>query len=203
MKEMNVAGLTPWGGLAGHSIDTADVIVAGIAYDGSAVYRKSAAPAPMRLRDLSPGMPPVTQDARPPDRPNAPDPRRPRAGAGHGARRRQRFGAHGRRCAGRQEPAHLIRHRRPRPRVCARHRDSLGRRALYAPGARLPAHRHGGLEASWTGRCRGVAAIRPWRHHHPRRSESDLRVLGIVLAWKALTSSSPAAGSWAAPSPTS
>src|SRR5438445_662267 len=67
MKEMNVAGLTPWGGLAGHSIDTADVIVAGIAYDGSAVYRKGAAQAPMRIRDLSAVMPPVTEDARPLD----------------------------------------------------------------------------------------------------------------------------------------
>src|SRR5258708_23208010 len=65
MKEINLAGLTPWGGLAGHPIDSADVIVAGIPYDGSAVYRKGAARAPVRIRDLSAVMPPVTEDARP------------------------------------------------------------------------------------------------------------------------------------------
>ena len=65
MNEMNLAGLAPWGGLAGHPIDSADVIVAGIAYDGSAVYRKGAARAPVRIRDLSAVMPPVTEDARP------------------------------------------------------------------------------------------------------------------------------------------
>src|SRR5258708_37684207 len=65
MKEMNLGGVAPWGGLAGHPIDSADVIVAGIPYDGSAVYRKGAARAPMRIRDLSAVMPPVTEDARP------------------------------------------------------------------------------------------------------------------------------------------
>ena len=65
MKEINLAGLTPWGGLAGHPIDSAEVIVAGIPYDGSAVYRKGAARAPMRIRDLSAVMPPVTEDGRP------------------------------------------------------------------------------------------------------------------------------------------
>jgi agmatinase len=38
------------------------VVVAGIAYDGSAVYRKGAALAPQRIRSLSAAMPPVTED---------------------------------------------------------------------------------------------------------------------------------------------
>ena len=41
-----------------------DVLVAGIAYDGSAVYRKGAALAPQRIRQLSAIMPPVTEDGR-------------------------------------------------------------------------------------------------------------------------------------------
>ncbi len=41
---MNLDGLRPWGGLVGGS--PPDVVVAGIAYDGSAVYRKGAALAP-------------------------------------------------------------------------------------------------------------------------------------------------------------
>jgi agmatinase len=64
MTEMNLDGLKPWGGLAGNPLGTADVVVAGIPYDGSAVYRKGAALAPMRIRALSPVMPPVTEDAR-------------------------------------------------------------------------------------------------------------------------------------------
>ena len=64
---MNLAGLKPWAGLAGNPIDTADIVVAGIPYDGSAVYRKGAALAPVRMRDLSAVMPPVTEDARPLD----------------------------------------------------------------------------------------------------------------------------------------
>jgi agmatinase len=39
-----------------------DVVVAGIPYDGSAVYRKGAALAPQRIRLLSAAMPPVTED---------------------------------------------------------------------------------------------------------------------------------------------
>src|SRR5260370_37356307 len=65
MAEMNVDGLLPWGGLAGDPIDAADILVAGIPYDGSAVSRKGAALAPKRLRELSAVMPPVTEDARP------------------------------------------------------------------------------------------------------------------------------------------
>jgi agmatinase len=67
MTEINLDGLKPWGGLAGNPLETADVVVAGIPYDGSAVYRKGAALAPMRIRALSPVMPPVTEDARPLD----------------------------------------------------------------------------------------------------------------------------------------
>jgi agmatinase len=57
---MNLDGLRPWGGLVGGT--PADVVVAGIAYDGSAVYRKGAARAPQRIRELSAVMPPVTED---------------------------------------------------------------------------------------------------------------------------------------------
>jgi agmatinase len=61
---MNLEGLRPWGGLVGGSPESADVVVAGIAYDGSAVYRKGAALAPQRIRSLSAAMPPVTEDGR-------------------------------------------------------------------------------------------------------------------------------------------
>ena len=57
---MNLDGLRPWAGLVGGS--PPDVVVAGIAYDGSAVYRKGAALAPRRIRQLSAAMPPVTED---------------------------------------------------------------------------------------------------------------------------------------------
>jgi len=57
---MNLDGLRPWAGLAGGT--PADVTVAGIAYDGSAVYRKGAAQAPQRIRQLSAAMPPVTEE---------------------------------------------------------------------------------------------------------------------------------------------
>ena len=67
MSEINLAGLKPWGGLAGYALEEADIVVAGIPYDGSAVYRKGASLAPVRIRDLSPVMPPVTEDARPLD----------------------------------------------------------------------------------------------------------------------------------------
>ena len=61
---MNLEGLKSWGGLAGASLAEANVVVAGIPYDGSAVYRKGAALAPSRIRGLSPVMPPVTEDGR-------------------------------------------------------------------------------------------------------------------------------------------
>jgi len=61
---VNLDGLKPWAGLLGGSPETADVVVAGIAYDGSAVYRKGAALAPQRIRSLSAAIPPVTEDGR-------------------------------------------------------------------------------------------------------------------------------------------
>ena len=60
---MNLDGLRPWAGLArAASEGPADVVVAGIPYDGSAVYRKGAATAPRSIRQLSSVMPPVTED---------------------------------------------------------------------------------------------------------------------------------------------
>src|SRR5258708_9733736 len=62
---MNIDGLHPWAGLGvNEARDVADVVVAGIAYDGSAVYRKGAALAPSRIRQLSAVMPPGTEDGR-------------------------------------------------------------------------------------------------------------------------------------------
>src|SRR2546421_5617812 len=57
---MNLDGLRPWAGLVGGT--PPDVVVAGIAYDGSAVYRRGAAKAPQRIRELSAAMPPVTEE---------------------------------------------------------------------------------------------------------------------------------------------
>ena len=61
---MNLDGLKPWAGLVGGTPETSDVVVAGITYDGSAVYRKGAALAPQRMRSLSAAIPPVTEDGR-------------------------------------------------------------------------------------------------------------------------------------------
>jgi agmatinase len=61
---MNLDGLQPWGGLAGAAFEAADMVVAGVPYDGSAVYRKGAALAPQRIRSLSAAMPPVTEDGQ-------------------------------------------------------------------------------------------------------------------------------------------
>jgi agmatinase len=58
---VNLDGLEPWGGLGGASLHGADVVVAGIAYDGSASYRRGAAKAPGEIRRLSAVMPPVTE----------------------------------------------------------------------------------------------------------------------------------------------
>ncbi len=60
---MNLSGLRPWAGLVGAPSDSA-IVVAGIPYDGSAVYRKGAADAPRRIRELSAAMPPVTEEGR-------------------------------------------------------------------------------------------------------------------------------------------
>jgi agmatinase len=62
---VNLDGLRPWAGLTGGRLvggDPPDVVVAGIPYDGSAVYRKGAARAPQRIRELSAAMPPVTEE---------------------------------------------------------------------------------------------------------------------------------------------
>jgi agmatinase len=63
---MNLDGLRPWAGLVGGGLEAngrqPDIVVAGIAYDGSAVYRKGAALAPQRIRQLSAVMPPVTEE---------------------------------------------------------------------------------------------------------------------------------------------
>jgi agmatinase len=61
---VNIDGLRPWAGLAGDAQEPADVVVAGIPYDGSAVYRKGASIAPRMIRELSAVMPPVTEDGR-------------------------------------------------------------------------------------------------------------------------------------------
>jgi agmatinase len=60
---MNLDGLRPWAGLARDAAHgPADIVVAGVVYDGSAVYRKGAAFAPEHIRQLSAAMPPVTED---------------------------------------------------------------------------------------------------------------------------------------------
>ena len=55
---IDVTGLKQWAGLAGAPAGAA-VTIAGIPYDGSAVYRKGAAQAPERIRSLS-----VTEEGR-------------------------------------------------------------------------------------------------------------------------------------------
>jgi agmatinase len=61
---IQLAGLQAWAGLAGAPRDRASVVVAGIPYDGSAVYRKGAAQAPPEIRRLSAIMPPVDERGR-------------------------------------------------------------------------------------------------------------------------------------------
>src|SRR3979409_2695119 len=62
---MNIDRPRPWGGLSVNEAgEAADIVVAGIPYDGSAVYRKGAALAPARIRQLSSVMPPVAEDGR-------------------------------------------------------------------------------------------------------------------------------------------
>lgn len=58
---MRLEGLQTWGGLVGREAAGAEVVVVGLPYDGSAVYRKGAAAAPIRLRELSRAVPPVTE----------------------------------------------------------------------------------------------------------------------------------------------
>jgi agmatinase len=61
---IQLVGLPAWAGLARAPWDQASVIVAGIPYDGSAVYRKGAARAPSEIRSLSAIMPPVDERGR-------------------------------------------------------------------------------------------------------------------------------------------
>ena len=58
---IQVEGLEAWAGLGGGPPEQASVVVAGIPYDGSAVYRKGAAEAPSTLRRLSAIIPPVDE----------------------------------------------------------------------------------------------------------------------------------------------
>lgn len=58
---MRLEGLQTWGGLVDRRATDAEVLVVGLPYDGSAVYRKGAADAPIRLRELSRVVPPVTE----------------------------------------------------------------------------------------------------------------------------------------------
>jgi agmatinase len=60
---MNLQGLRPWGGLAVDS-GPAQVLLAGIPYEGSAAYRRGAAQAPAAMRRLSAALPPLTEAGR-------------------------------------------------------------------------------------------------------------------------------------------
>ena len=62
--EIDVRGLQPWGGLPPAPLERARVVVAGIPYDGSAVYRRGAAEAPAAIRRLSAVMPPLDEHGR-------------------------------------------------------------------------------------------------------------------------------------------
>jgi agmatinase len=61
---IDVTGLPVWGGLPDAPPDTASVVVAGIPYDASAVYRGGAAEAPAVIRRLSAVMPPLDERGR-------------------------------------------------------------------------------------------------------------------------------------------
>jgi agmatinase len=61
---IDVRGLEEWGGLPQVALAEARVVVAGIPYDGSAVYRRGAADAPAALRRLSAIMPPLDERGR-------------------------------------------------------------------------------------------------------------------------------------------
>ena len=59
----DLTGLKPWAGL-GVPAGDADFVVAGLPFDGGAVYQRGAAAAPGRLRELSAAMPAVDERAR-------------------------------------------------------------------------------------------------------------------------------------------
>jgi agmatinase len=62
---IDVRGLKEWGGLPQVPLPAARVVVAGIPYDGSAVYRRGAAEAPAAIRRLSAIMPPLDERGNP------------------------------------------------------------------------------------------------------------------------------------------
>jgi guanidinopropionase len=61
---IDVTGLPPWGGLREAPAADASIVVAGIPYDRSAVYRGGAAEAPAAIRRLSAVMPPLDERGR-------------------------------------------------------------------------------------------------------------------------------------------
>jgi proclavaminate amidinohydrolase len=61
---IDVTGLPVWGGLPSAPPSSASVVVAGIPYDRSAVYRGGAAEAPAAIRLLSAVMPPLDERGR-------------------------------------------------------------------------------------------------------------------------------------------
>jgi agmatinase len=61
---IDVRGLKEWGGLPQVPLSAARIVVAGIPYDGSAVYRRGAAEAPAAIRRLSAIMPPMDERGR-------------------------------------------------------------------------------------------------------------------------------------------
>ncbi|MDQ6900842.1 MAG: arginase family protein [Candidatus Dormibacteraeota bacterium] len=68
MTSMNLVGLKAWGGIPEAPLDSARIVLAGLAYDGSAVYRRGAAEAPAAVRQLSPVMPTLDERGRGLDR---------------------------------------------------------------------------------------------------------------------------------------
>lgn len=61
---MDLKGLPAWGGLRVAPPEEARIVVVGIPYDGSAVYRRGAAKAPAELRRLSAALPAVDERGR-------------------------------------------------------------------------------------------------------------------------------------------
>lgn len=61
---IDVRGLLAWGGLPTAPVERARIVVVGLPYDGSAVYRRGAAAAPAAIRRLSPIMPPLDERGR-------------------------------------------------------------------------------------------------------------------------------------------
>src|SRR5215469_7949796 len=61
---IDVTGLPVWGGLPAAAAADASIVIAGIPYDRSAVYRGGAAEAPAAIRRLSAVMPPLDEHGR-------------------------------------------------------------------------------------------------------------------------------------------